>query len=51
MINIGKLTAEETLNVFVESGQALTEEQLFDALETLLTSEQKGELAAQWEEK
>jgi phenylpyruvate tautomerase PptA (4-oxalocrotonate tautomerase family) len=50
IINVGKLTQEESRDLFVELANALTEEQLFEALQQILTQEQKRELVAEWTE-
>lgn len=46
--DLGKMTAEETQDLMREVIELLTEEQLFDVLNSALSSEQKGELAVAW---
>lgn len=46
--DLGKMTPEETQDLMREVITLLTEEQLFEVLNSELTAEQKGELAVAW---
>lgn len=46
--DLGKMTQEETQDLLREVIALLTEEQLFEVLNSELTSEQKGELSVAW---
>jgi hypothetical protein len=48
MIDVGKLTPEESQNLFRELFNVLTEEAIFEVLNELLTKDQKSELALSW---
>jgi hypothetical protein len=48
MIDVGKLTAEESQNLFRELFNVLTEESVFEVLNELLTEEQKEALVESW---
>jgi hypothetical protein len=49
MIDVGRLTEEETISLARECMRALTEENLFLVLNQVLTSDQKAELVEVWD--
>lgn len=46
--DLGRMTPEETQDLLREVIEMLTEEQFFDVLNSVLTADQKGELAVAW---
>jgi hypothetical protein len=51
IIDFGKLTEDDTVEVAKEALRNLTDENLYAVLNDVLTPEQKGECAAAWEDK
>ena len=49
-IDIGRMTAEECAIVIKELWVALTEEQMYELINEVLTEEQKSECALSWAE-
>jgi len=50
MLDVGKLSQEETRELLKQCAETLPEDMLFEVLREVLSAEQKGELSEEWYE-